>query len=106
MYNMTKLCNPQSLSIFQFKADIINFKMTPRLSRHYPIKNYRCCTPTFNYGGQLFLYVSHMLRVNMTRDLAHISCLIYREKLDLYAELLVYREKDGLYAKRNGYYLY
>ena len=29
--------------------------------------------PTLNYGGQLSLYVSHMLRVNMTGDLAHLQ---------------------------------
>ena len=29
--------------------------------------------PTLNYGRQLFLYFPHMLRVNMTRDLAHLQ---------------------------------
>ena len=29
--------------------------------------------PTLNYGEQLSLYVPHMLRVNMTRDLAHLQ---------------------------------
>ena len=29
--------------------------------------------PTLNYGRQLSLYVPHMLRVNMTRDLAHLQ---------------------------------
>ena len=29
--------------------------------------------PTFNYGRQLSLYFPHMLRVNMTRDLAHLQ---------------------------------
>ena len=29
--------------------------------------------PTLNYGGQLSLYVSYMLRVNMTGDLAHLQ---------------------------------
>ena len=28
---------------------------------------------TLNYGGQLSLYFPHMLRVNMTRDLAHLQ---------------------------------
>ena len=28
---------------------------------------------TLNYGGQLFLYVPYMLRVNMTGDLAHLQ---------------------------------
>ena len=28
---------------------------------------------TLNYGARLSLYVSHMLRVNMTRDLAHLQ---------------------------------
>ena len=29
--------------------------------------------PTLNYGEQLSLYVPYMLRVNMTRDLAHLQ---------------------------------
>ena len=29
--------------------------------------------PTLNYGGQLSLYVSYMLRINMTEDLAHLQ---------------------------------
>ena len=29
--------------------------------------------PTLNYRGHLSLYVPHMLRVNMTRDLAHMQ---------------------------------
>ena len=29
--------------------------------------------PTLNYGEQLSLYVSYMLRVNMTGDLAHLQ---------------------------------
>ena len=29
--------------------------------------------PTLNYGGQLSLHVSYMLRVNMTGDLAHLQ---------------------------------
>ena len=29
--------------------------------------------PTLKYGGQLSLYVPHMLRVNLTRDLAHLQ---------------------------------
>ena len=29
--------------------------------------------PTLNYGRQLSLYFPHMLRVNMTRDLAHMQ---------------------------------
>ena len=29
--------------------------------------------PTLNYEGQLSLCVPHMLRVNMTRDLAHLQ---------------------------------
>ena len=28
---------------------------------------------TLNYGGQLSLYMPHMLGVNMTRDLAHLQ---------------------------------
>ena len=29
--------------------------------------------PTLNYGGQLSLYVLHMLRANMTKALAHLQ---------------------------------
>ena len=29
--------------------------------------------PTFNYGGQLSLYVPYMLRVNIAGDLAHLQ---------------------------------
>ena len=29
--------------------------------------------PTLNYEGQLSLYFPHMLRVNMTKDLAHLQ---------------------------------
>ena len=29
--------------------------------------------PTLNYRGQLSLYFPHMLRINMTRDLAHLQ---------------------------------
>ena len=29
--------------------------------------------PTIIYGGQLFLYIPHILLVNMTRDLAHLQ---------------------------------
>ena len=29
--------------------------------------------PTLNYGRQLSLYIPHMLRVIMTRDLAHLQ---------------------------------
>ena len=54
---------------------ISEFKIYTYLHHSYPIKNYRCCTggPTLDYGGKLYLYVSHMLRVNMTRDLAHLQ---------------------------------
>ena len=34
--------------------------------------------PTLNYGGQLSLYIPHMLRLNMTRDLAHMQLSDYR----------------------------
>ena len=37
--------------------------------------------PTLNYGGQLFLYVPHMLRVNMTRDLAHLQLSDLRSEI-------------------------
>ena len=62
--------------------------------------------PTLNYGGQLFLYVPYMLRVNMTEIWHTCNCLIYRVKLDLYAERLIYREKECLYAERNGPFPY
>ena len=37
--------------------------------------------PTFNYEGHLFLYVPHMLRVNMTRDLAHLQLSDLRDEI-------------------------
>ena len=37
--------------------------------------------PTFNYGEQLSLYVPHMLRVNMTRDLAHLQLSDLQEEI-------------------------
>ena len=36
----------------------------------------------------------------------HTNCLIYRVKLDLYAERLIYKEKECLYAERNGHFPY
>ena len=61
--------------------------------------------PILNYGEQLSLCVPYMLRVSMTEDLAHLQyCLIYRVKLNLYAEWLIYRQKECLYAERNGYF--
>ena len=49
--------------------------------------------PTLNYGGQLSLYVPHMLRVNMTRDLARLQLSdLQGEIIDLYAERLIYRK--------------
>ena len=62
--------------------------------------------PTLNYEEQLFMHVSHLLRGNMTKDLAHLLLSDLQGEIDLYAERLVYREKDGLYAKRNGYFSY
>ena len=47
-----------------------------------------------------------MLRVNMTRDLAHLQLSDLQGKLDLYAERLIYREKECLYAERNGHFFY
>ena len=39
------------------------------------------------------------------QEIWHIcTCLIYREKLDLYAERLNYSMKESLYAERKGYY--
>ena len=37
--------------------------------------------PTLNYEGQLSLYVPHMLRVNMTRDLAHLQLSYLRGEI-------------------------
>ena len=36
--------------------------------------------PTLNYEGQLSLYVPHTLRVNMTRDLAHLQLSDLRDE--------------------------
>ena len=62
----------------------------------YPIKNYRCCTggPTLNYGEQLSLYVPYMLRVNMTRDLAHLQLS------DLQGEIIPICRTSDLQGKR------
>ena len=61
--------------------------------------------PTLNYGGQLSLYFTHMLRVNMTRDLANMQLFdLQGEIRPIYAERLTYREKESIYAERNGYY--
>ena len=59
---------------------------------------------TLNYGGHLSLYFPHMLRVDMTRDLAHLQLSDLQRELDLHAERLIYREKECLYAERNGYF--
>ena len=45
-----------------------------------------------------------MLRVNMKEIWHTCNCLIYIEKLKLYAERLNYRMKESLYAERKGYY--
>ena len=37
--------------------------------------------PTLNYDGQLSLYVPHMLRVTMTRDLAHLQLSDLRDEV-------------------------
>ena len=76
---------------------------------YYPIKNYRCCTggPTLNYEGQLSLCVPHMLRVNMTKDLAPLQLSDLQDEISpIYAERLIYRKKECLYAERNGYFPY
>ena len=54
-----------------------------QLVKHYPIKNYRYCTggPTLNYVRQLSLYFPHMLRANMTRDLAHLQLSDLQEEI-------------------------
>ena len=52
--------------------------------------------PTLNYGGQLSLYVPHMLRVNMTRALAHLQLS------DLQGEIRpIYR--SPIYWEKNSY---
>ena len=47
-----------------------------------------------------------MLRVSMTRDLAHLQLSDLQGELDLYAERLVYRKKESLYNEPNGYISY
>ena len=48
-----------------------------RIERVYRLPNQELSVlygwPTLHYGEQLFLYVPHMFRVNMTRDLAHLQ---------------------------------
>ena len=56
---------------------------------------------TLNYGKQLSLHVPHMLRVNMTRDLAHLQLSDLQREIRPYAERLIYRKKESLYAERN-----
>ena len=76
--------------------------------RYYPITNYRCCT-----GGPLSIMgdnspcIFPICSAYIWQEIWHTcNCLIYRVKLDLYAERLIYREKESLYAERNGYYSY
>ena len=52
-------------------VSLINVENYSVLPKHELSVLYR--GPTFNYGGQLFLYVSYMLRVNMTGELAHLQ---------------------------------
>ena len=50
--------------------------------------------PTFNYGGQLSLYVLHILSVNMTKDLAHLQLS------DLQGEIIPICRMSDLQGKR------
>ena len=50
--------------------------------------------PTLNYMGQLSLYVPHMLRVNMTRDLPHLQLS------DLQGEIRPIRRTSDLQGER------
>ena len=62
------------------------------------------------YGGPLSIMGENypcMFPVCSATEIWHIcNCLIYREKLDLYAKRLIYREKERLYAERNDYFSY
>ena len=62
--------------------------------------------PTLNYEGQLSLYVPYMLRVNMTRDLAHLQLSDLRDEIRPICRTSEYRKKECLYAERNGYFPY
>ena len=55
---------------------------------HYPYQELSVLYggPTLNYGRQLSLYFSHMLLVNMTRDLAHLQLSDLQGEKCLYAE--------------------
>ena len=46
---------------------------TPRFDQCRASTQSRIIGAALNYGGQLSLYVPHMLRVNMTRDMAHLQ---------------------------------
>ena len=62
--------------------------------------------PTLNYGRQLSLYVSHMLSVNMTRDLAHLQSSDLQDEIRPICRTSDFREKECLYGGRNGYFPY
>ena len=55
----------------------VHLSLNPNLTRCEILPNQELSVlyggPTLNYGGQLSLYVLHMLRVNMTKDLAHLQ---------------------------------
>ena len=62
--------------------------------------------PTLNFGEQLILYVPHMLRVNMTRDLAYLQLSDLQGKIRPTCRTSYLQGKEFLYAERNGYYPY
>ena len=63
--------------------------------------------PALNYGGQLSLYVPHMLRVNMTRGLAHLQLSnLQGEIRPMCRTSDLQEEKKCLYAERNGHFPY
>ena len=61
--------------------------------------------PTLNYGERLSLYISHMLLVNMTLDLAHLQLSDLQEKIrptcqtsDLQKEKILIRRTKWLFS--------
>ena len=60
---------------------------------------------TLIYGGQLSMYFSHMLRVNMTRDLAHLQLSALQGEI-IRSYMSVLQAQKFLYAERKGCYPY
>ena len=75
---------------------------------NYPIKNYRCCTGAHSqlWGTIIPAHAPYARRKYDKRFSTPAICLIYRVKLDLYAERPIYREKECLYSERNDYFPY